>query len=126
MIIKTGGHDITKKPALVMDLTEKMCHKLKKKSFSIASFHHLTISSSYEVICRELINCPVMDTYRLRNTEKEIMHCTNNSYPEKLPISKKKMADILNTIKFIPEEYLELFWREITTWPTSDKECDAE
>lgn len=53
-----------------------------KKSFAISSFHHLTISTPQEVVGRELelINCPVKDTYRLRNTKSEITLPTTKAY----------------------------------------------
>lgn len=114
-----------KKTCLSNESYGKNVPRLQKKSFAIASFHHFTISSGNEIVCREFINCPVVDTYRLRNTEKQITYCTKRAYPDKLPINKKKMTDILNTIKFIPEEYLD-FWREITMWPTDEKEGDIE
>lgn len=112
-----------KKTCLSNDSYGKNVPREQKKSFSISSYHHITISSANEVICREFINCLVSDTFRLRNTLQNLTLPTKKAYSEKIPINKNKMDHLMLTMKFIPEAYAP-FWQEITAWPTNNKEYD--
>ena len=114
-----------KKTCLSNESYGKRVPRSQKKSFAIASFHQITISSPSEVVCRELINGLLTDTFRLRNTEKNLAFPTTQAYPEKLAISQKKMTDITNTLRFIPDAY-NAFWQEIATWPTVEQERDND
>lgn len=110
-----------KKKCLSVESYGKNVSQDKKKPFTISAFHHITIPPGQEIICREFIDGLITHTYRLRNTNKEINPVEQKAYLKKLPINQKKMTDIKNTLKFIPDMYMD-FWGEISEWPTSEKE----
>lgn len=122
---KNWWSDFYRRTCLSNESYGKNVPRSKKKSFTISSFYHMTISSAEEIVCREFINSFVSDTFRLRNTKRTITYPTTKVYTEKLPINEKKMADIKNTIKFIPDTYL-AFWEEITAWPTGENDREDQ
>lgn len=99
--------------------------RTEKSSFALSSYHHLTISGSNknEVKCRELINSLVEHKFRLRNSTLDFSFSNDRVYYEKLPINEKKLDDIKNTLKFIPEKHSS-FWKTISQWPSKANQND--
>lgn len=100
--------------------------RANKSSFALSSYiiiHHLTVSCSNknEIKCREFINALVEHTFRLRNSTTGFLFPIDKAYNGKLPINEKKLEDIKNTLKFIPEEYIG-FWKPISEWPSKSDE----
>ncbi|VVC44704.1 Hypothetical protein CINCED_3A016490 [Cinara cedri] len=103
------------KSKMVANILQKTClsnasygknvPRANKSSFALSSYHQLTVSYSdkNEIKCREFINALVEHTFRLQNSTTGFLFSIDKAHNGKLPINEKKLEDIKNTLKFIPD-----------------------